>query len=113
MARPREVHDAVLGGLRDCLPEKTQVSLSSPAVIDLIVNSQLFYFALASQAMEEPDRRQKLVLAIDKGSRGLSEDERKDIEVLRRHGLEQGLTLLCVAATARGLLTSKPPTAAP
>nr|CAD6596266.1 hypothetical protein RKHAN_00254 [Rhizobium sp. Khangiran2] len=104
--RPRQVHDAVLNALRDCLPEDAQPSLSTPAVNDLIVGLHLLYFDLVGQKSAGPSVRQKLAIVINESSRSLSSNERKDLEVLRLQGLEQGLTLLCVAGTARGLLAS-------
>lgn len=104
--RPREVHDAILRGLQDCLPEDAQPSLSTPAVSNLIVDLHLLYFDLVGQELAGPGVRKKLAIVIDEGSRSLSSNERKDLEVLRLQGLEQGLTLLCVAGTARGLLAS-------
>ncbi len=109
--RPRQVRDAVLKGLRDCLPEDAQPSLSTPAVNDLMVDLHLLHFEIAHQALEDPDRRQKLASSSEAGSTSLSDDEHNDLEVLRRQSLGSGLTLLCIVTTARGLLAlkEKPP----
>lgn len=104
--RSQSVHDAVLTGLEACLAEDVQPRLSKRAVGTVIVNLHLLYFRLVSERIGEAERRQELADSIATVSKTLAPADRESLRVLRHQSLEQGLTLLCVAATARGILES-------
>ncbi|MFN7026552.1 MAG: hypothetical protein ACK4QP_18980 [Pseudorhizobium sp.] len=105
-AQTQRARDSVWAGIEACFPAEVRLSLSDLATRTLLVDLHLLYFRLASEKLAEPDRHRQFALAIDKGRSMLPADQARNFEGLRLQGLEQGLTLLCVAATARGMLKS-------
>lgn len=104
--RPRSVHGAVLTGLEECLAKDEQPRLSKRAVGTVIANLHLLYFRLVSERIGEAKRRQKLFDSPATVSKTLAPEDRESLRMLRHQSLEQGLTLQCVVATARGILES-------
>ena len=103
---PAKVYQAVLSGLEACLAEEAKPRLAREPVKKVIVELYLLRFDLASREMTEHERRQNIEAAAEDARAKLSNPGREDLQVLMDQGLDQGLTLLCVAASARGLLTS-------
>jgi hypothetical protein len=103
-AEPQQGRDAILLGLEGCFPADETPTFSTVAVKNAAVNLHIAYFELITQ-QHQASHAVRFVELVEQEQAKLTDSERSELVVLEQAGLYEGRMLLCVAATARGLLT--------
>lgn len=103
-AEPQKGRDAVRAGIEGCFPAGITPGFPSIAVKDAAVALHVAYLELVTGQMQPMARAQRFAELMELEEANLSPVDRKEIQAWKQAGLYDGLMLLCVASTARGLL---------